>query len=104
MGEADDPDKYATHFSAFIAADIGCDDLEELYKKVHTSIKEDPTAKPTDKKVPELTQDLKALPAMSSSLTVKATPSSSAATSAPSSSLKTASSSSRHTLLPRSLR
>merc|ERR1712085_249233 len=44
--EADDPDKYATHFSAFIAADIGCDDLEELYKKVHTSIKEDPTAKP----------------------------------------------------------
>jgi large subunit ribosomal protein L5e len=59
--EADDPEKYATHFSQFIAAGVGCDDLEELYGKVHTAIKEDPTAKLTDKKVPELTQDLKAL-------------------------------------------
>merc|ERR1711935_806919 len=50
-----------THFSQFIAAGVGCDDLEELYCKVHVAIKEDPTAKATEKKVPELTQDLKAL-------------------------------------------
>merc|ERR1712195_427462 len=41
--EADDPDKYALHFSAFIAAGIGCDDVEELYGKVHEAIKADPT-------------------------------------------------------------
>merc|ERR1712164_19504 len=29
--EADDPDKYKDHFSKFIEAGIGCDDLEELY-------------------------------------------------------------------------
>jgi len=59
--EADDPDKYALHFSAFIAAGIGCDDMEELYGKVHEAIKADPTSKATEKKKPELTQDLLAL-------------------------------------------
>jgi len=59
--EADDPEKYALHFSAFIAAGIGCDDMEELYGKVHEAIKADPTSKATEKKKPELTQDLLAL-------------------------------------------
>merc|ERR1712178_205499 len=56
--EADDPDKYKDHFSKFIEADIGCDDLEELYGKVHAAIREDPSAQTTDKKKPELTTDL----------------------------------------------
>merc|ERR1712094_106977 len=41
--EADDPDKYKDHFSKFIEADIGCDDLEELYGKVHAAFREDPS-------------------------------------------------------------
>merc|ERR1711908_26403 len=56
--EADDPDKYKDHFSKFIEADIGCDDLEELYGKVHAAIREDPAAQATEKKKPELTTDL----------------------------------------------
>merc|ERR1712070_234508 len=37
------------------------DYIEELYGKVHAAIKEDPTPKITDKKKPEITQDLLAL-------------------------------------------
>merc|ERR1719453_891888 len=59
--EADDPDKYKLHFSAYEAAGVSGDDLEELYGKVHAAIKEDPTPKTTDKKKPEITQDLLAL-------------------------------------------
>jgi len=59
--EADDPDKYKLHFSAYEAAGVSGDDLEELYGKVHAAIKEDPTPKITEKKKPEITQDLLAL-------------------------------------------
>lgn len=59
--EQDDPDKYAAHFKRFIDAGIGPDDLEELYGKVHSAIREDPSAKNTDKKKPEITADVKAL-------------------------------------------
>lgn len=41
--EEDDEDNFKKHFAAYIAADIEADDLEELYEKVHTSIREDPT-------------------------------------------------------------
>merc|ERR1711959_216594 len=59
--EQDDPDKYAAHFKRFIDAGIGPDDLEELYGKVHSAIREDPAAKITDKKKPEITADVRAL-------------------------------------------
>merc|ERR1711918_41755 len=49
---------YKDHFSKFIEAGIGCDDLEELYGKVHAAIREDPSVQTTDKKKPELTTDL----------------------------------------------
>jgi len=41
--EEDDEDHYKKHFSSFIDEDIGADDLEELYEKVHAAIREDPT-------------------------------------------------------------
>lgn len=41
--EEDDEEGYAKHFSKFIEADIDADDLEELYEKVHSSIREDPS-------------------------------------------------------------
>merc|ERR1711939_48626 len=59
--EADDPDKYKDHFSQFIKAGIGCDDLEELYGKVHAAIREDPTPNISEKKKPEINTDLLAL-------------------------------------------
>merc|ERR1711959_260101 len=59
--EADDPEKYNAHFAKFKEAGIGADDLEGLYGKVHAAIREDPTPKITDKKKPEITQNLKAL-------------------------------------------
>ena len=41
--EEDDEDNYKKHFSQYIEEDIGADDLEELYEKVHEAIREDPT-------------------------------------------------------------
>jgi large subunit ribosomal protein L5e len=40
----EDAAKYATHFAAYEALEIGADDLEELYQEVHKSIRADPTA------------------------------------------------------------
>jgi len=59
--EQDDPDKYQAHFSKFIAAGIGPDDLEEMYGKVHAAIRENPALVNTDKKKPEVTADVLAL-------------------------------------------
>jgi len=59
--EADDPDKYALHFSKFVEAGIGADDLEELYGKVHAAIRENPAAVISEKKKPEINADLLAL-------------------------------------------
>merc|ERR1712182_42804 len=59
--EQDDPDKYAAHFKRFIDADIGPDDLEDLYGKVHAAIRADPAPKITVKKKPEITADVLAL-------------------------------------------
>jgi large subunit ribosomal protein L5e len=41
--EEDDDENYHKHFASYDALDIGADDLEELYEKVHASIREDPT-------------------------------------------------------------
>ena len=41
--EEDDEENYQKHFSSYIAQEIEADDLEELYEKVHTSIREDPS-------------------------------------------------------------
>lgn len=42
--EEDDEENYKKHFSQYLEAEIEADDLEELYEKVHASIREDPTA------------------------------------------------------------
>lgn len=41
--EEDDEENYKKHFSKYLEEDIEADDLEELYEKVHSSIREDPT-------------------------------------------------------------
>jgi large subunit ribosomal protein L5e len=47
----DDDEAYQRQFSRYIAEDIGPDDLEELYEKVHSGIRENPFVKrdPLDK-------------------------------------------------------
>ncbi|KAF9590939.1 hypothetical protein IFM89_000484 [Coptis chinensis] len=39
----DEPEKYQTHFSEYIKKGIEADGIEELYRKVHASIRADPT-------------------------------------------------------------
>ena len=46
--EEDDEENYQKHFSAYLAADLDADDLEELYEKVHAAIRDDPS--PSEKK------------------------------------------------------
>lgn len=41
--EEDDEENYQKHFSAYLAGDLEADDLEDMYEKVHASIREDPT-------------------------------------------------------------
>jgi len=41
--QEDDEDNYKKHFAKYIEADLEADDLEELYEKVHASIREDPS-------------------------------------------------------------
>lgn len=40
--EEDDEENYNKHFKSYIDQDLSADDLEELYEKVHASIREDP--------------------------------------------------------------
>jgi len=51
--EEDDEENFAKHFAAYNAEDITADDLEELYEKVHASIKEDPTPEEKEEFVPD---------------------------------------------------
>lgn len=46
--EEDDEENYAKHFSKYIEADLEADDLEELYEKVHASIRADPSREAKD--------------------------------------------------------
>jgi large subunit ribosomal protein L5e len=47
--EEDDEENYKRHFAKYIEEEIGADDLEELYEKVHASIREDPSREATPK-------------------------------------------------------
>lgn len=40
--EEEDPEKYNRHFAKYIDEDLGADDLEELYTKVHAAIRANP--------------------------------------------------------------
>lgn len=51
--EEDDEENYKKHFARYNDEDIGADDLEELYEKVHASIREDPSRDEKDKFVPD---------------------------------------------------
>lgn len=46
----DNPDKYEAHFSQYIKAGIGPDDLEDMYRDAHEKIRDDPGMKKTGKK------------------------------------------------------
>jgi len=47
--EEDDEENYKKHFSTYLEADIEADDLEELYEKVHSAIREDPAREEKEK-------------------------------------------------------
>jgi len=47
--EEDDEENFNKHFAKYIESDIAADDLEELYEKVHASIREDPTREHVEK-------------------------------------------------------
>lgn len=49
----DEPEKYQSHFSAYIKKGIEADDFEALYKKVHAAIRADPTLKKSEKPAPK---------------------------------------------------
>ncbi|KAK4532729.1 hypothetical protein CCYA_CCYA13G3586 [Cyanidiococcus yangmingshanensis] len=49
MLREEDPEKYQRQFSRYIKADVGPDDLENMYREAHRRIREDPRAVPTDK-------------------------------------------------------
>lgn len=42
--EEDDEENFKKHFAKYLELDLTADDLEELYEKVHASIREDPTS------------------------------------------------------------
>lgn len=45
----DELEKFQSHFSEYIKKGIDADDLEEMYKKVNTAIRADPSAKKSEK-------------------------------------------------------
>mmetsp|Transcript_21619 Transcript_21619/g.43852 ORF Transcript_21619/g.43852 Transcript_21619/m.43852 type:complete len:306 (+) Transcript_21619:32-949(+) len=47
--EEDDEENYQKHFANYLAIETEADDIEELYEKVHASIREDPTRDPVEK-------------------------------------------------------
>ena len=47
--EEDDEENYQKHFAKYIEQSIEADDLEELYEKVHASIREDPSREAVEK-------------------------------------------------------
>jgi large subunit ribosomal protein L5e len=47
--EEDDEENYRKHFAKYLEVDVEADDLEELYEKVHASIREDPTREEGEK-------------------------------------------------------
>jgi len=51
--EEDDEENYNKHFASYVAADLSADDLEELYEKVHASIRENPEAEKAEEFEPD---------------------------------------------------
>ncbi|XP_039033086.1 60S ribosomal protein L5-like [Hibiscus syriacus] len=49
----DEPEKYQSHFSEYIKRGIEADNIETMYKKVHATIRADPTAKKSEKEAPK---------------------------------------------------
>ncbi|KAK9838155.1 hypothetical protein WJX81_004978 [Elliptochloris bilobata] len=47
------PEKYQTHFKAWIDAGLDPDGIEDLYKEVHEAIRADPMAKPKERTKPD---------------------------------------------------
>lgn len=47
--QAEDPEKYQAQFSEYIKSQVGPDDIEKMWTKVHAAIKKDPTHVPTKK-------------------------------------------------------
>ena len=41
--------RFKKQFASYLADDIGSEDIEDMYKSAHASIREDPTFKPSDK-------------------------------------------------------
>uniref|UniRef100_A0A7N1A804 Large ribosomal subunit protein uL18 C-terminal eukaryotes domain-containing protein n=1 Tax=Kalanchoe fedtschenkoi TaxID=63787 RepID=A0A7N1A804_KALFE len=48
----DEPEKYQTHFSEYVKRGIEADNIEELYKKVHATIRANPAPHKSDKPAP----------------------------------------------------
>lgn len=48
--KAENPDKYAKHFSVYIKNNINPEDVEKMWTNAHKSIRENPTHKPQPKK------------------------------------------------------
>uniref|UniRef100_A0A0C9S0U4 TSA: Wollemia nobilis Ref_Wollemi_Transcript_28804_1295 transcribed RNA sequence n=1 Tax=Wollemia nobilis TaxID=56998 RepID=A0A0C9S0U4_9CONI len=49
----EEPSKYQSQFSQYIDKGVEPEEIENMYKKVHAAIRENPTAKLTEKHVPE---------------------------------------------------
>ncbi|KAF6176980.1 hypothetical protein GIB67_027780 [Kingdonia uniflora] len=49
----DEPEKLQTHFSEYIKKGVEADGMEELYKKVHTAIRADPSIKKLEREQPK---------------------------------------------------
>jgi len=48
--EEEDPERYQSQFAKYIEEELEGDGLEEMYTECHKAIREDPEAKPTEKK------------------------------------------------------
>ena len=49
----EEPEKYQSHFSEYIKKGIEADNMEALYKKVHATIRADPTMAKSTKAPPK---------------------------------------------------
>jgi large subunit ribosomal protein L5e len=53
----EDEQEYEKVYSSYISAEVDCDDLEELYEKVHEAIREDPAQEKKESTVAKPTRD-----------------------------------------------
>jgi large subunit ribosomal protein L5e len=55
----EDEERYRKQFATFIAGGITSDEVEDMYTEAHAAIREDPSAKPTEKKKPAAGEKVK---------------------------------------------